>query len=157
MEIEIRRATEADLAAVLSLWQRCYSIPWSETAIRNELFDEGSDLLVATLDGSFAGYALMKGTVDAGELCNIAVEQDLRRGGAGRALVCGLAAEAVRRGYDAIYLEVRASNTAAIALYESVGFVRAGERKNYYRAPREDALLYNYYLKKDDRNEDTQH
>ncbi|MBR0235438.1 MAG: ribosomal protein S18-alanine N-acetyltransferase [Clostridia bacterium] len=146
MEIEIRRATSADLSAVSSLWQRCYSIPWSDAAIENEINDASSVFLVAMAGGALVGYALMKCAVGEGELCNIAVEPEQRRLGAGRALVSELLRVAKSLGLDVVMLEVRASNDAAISLYENAGFERVGMRKNYYRAPREDAYLYNYYL-----------
>ena len=146
MEIEIRRAEEKDLDFIVSLWQKCYSLPWSEALIKKEISLEDSAFFVAESGGAPVGYALMKDAVDAGELCNIAVDASSRRCGAGRALVRAVADEAKRRGYGAVYLEVRASNAAAISLYEDVGFVLVGNRKNYYRAPREDALLYNYYF-----------
>lgn len=149
MEIKIRRAADEDIPFVVDLWQRCYALPWSETAIKNEAADENSALFVALFRDELVGYALLKGAYDRGELCNIAVEPRFRRGGAGSALLREITREAATRGFCAVDLEVRESNAAAISLYEREGFLRVGQRRNYYRAPVENALLYTYNIKKE--------
>ena len=75
------------------------------------------------------------------EILNLAVTPGWRRRGLGRRLV-ETAIEAARAaGATRIFLEVRESNGAALALYAALGFLEAGRRRNYYRAPEEDALI----------------
>ena len=74
-------------------------------------------------------------------MMNIAVHPDFRRQGVARALILALTEELKKRGSHCLTLEVRASNAPAIALYEKLGFSQAGLRKNYYRDPKEDALI----------------
>ena len=85
--------------------------------------------------------------LDEGYITNVAVSPDCRRQGIGRALIAELAERAKRAGLAFVTLEVRASNTPAIALYEGAGFKPVGVRKNFYTAPSEDAVLMTLYLK----------
>ena len=91
-------------------------------------------------DGALLGYAVLSTVLDEGNLDNIAVAPEARRRGVADALlsvVTGFGREHLSR----LMLEVRASNAPAIALYEKYGFAAVGRRKNYYDAPREDAVL----------------
>ena len=99
------------------------------------------------MDGVFAGHVGMLCVLDEGQICNLAVAPAFRRMGVGSALLDALKTEAARRGLAVLMLEVRASNTAAQALYEKSGFERVGVRRGFYANPREDAFLYNLYLK----------
>ena len=74
-------------------------------------------------------------------MMNVAVHPDWRRCGIGRKLIMQLIAQLRSRGSQCLKLEVRISNSGAVALYESLGFCKLGLRKNYYRNPREDALI----------------
>ena len=91
-------------------------------------------------------YGGMLWAPDEGQITNIAVASDARRQGLGRAVLIALIQEARERNCELISLEVRESNTAAIALYESAGFLIAGRRKRFYRAPVEDALVMLLHL-----------
>ena len=90
-----------------------------------------------------AGFALLRCFDDA-ELIRIAVAPKYRRLGYGRKLMDALIKEAADRGIGNIFLEVRRGNAAAIRLYESAGFEQTGVRKDYYHAPKEDALIMRY-------------
>jgi ribosomal-protein-alanine N-acetyltransferase len=144
MNIEIRKidADSAKLAAELE--KMCFSEPWSEKAILEEA--ERGYFIAAYLDGVFAGYAGMTCVLDERDVCNIATVPQFRGMGVGKALTDALIASARESGASVIMLEVRKSNAAAIALYEKAGFTLVGQRKNFYTLPREDALLYNYYI-----------
>ena len=74
-------------------------------------------------------------------MMNIAVHPDYRKQGIGTALIVELIGELELRGSHSLMLEVRASNTPAISVYEKLGFIEVGRRKNYYRNPKEDALI----------------
>ena len=74
-------------------------------------------------------------------MMNIAVHPDYRNQGVATGLIVGLIEELRKRGSHCLTLEVRASNETAIRLYRTLGFQEAGRRRNYYRNPREDALI----------------
>ncbi len=144
MNIEIRKidADSAKLAAELE--KMCFSEPWSEKAILEEA--ERGYFIAAYLEGVFAGYAGMTCVLDERDVCNIATVPQFRGMGVGKALTNALIESAKETGASVVMLEVRKSNSAAIALYEKAGFTLVGQRKNFYCLPREDALLYNYYI-----------
>ena len=102
--------------------------------------------IAAFIDGAFAGYAGMTQVLDERDICNVATVPEFRGKGVGRAIVEALIENARETGASVVMLEVRASNKAAITLYEKAGFSLVGKRKNFYSFPREDALLYNYYI-----------
>lgn len=85
-----------------------------------------------TQNGKMAAFAITQVVLDEATLFNIAVDPDYQRQGLGRALLEHLIDELEKRGVATLWLEVRASNAAAIALYESLGFNEATIRRNYY-------------------------
>ena len=87
------------------------------------------------------GYVGSQTVLDETDMMNIAVHPDYRRRGIAAALIEALVFSLKARGSRSLKLEVRTSNHPAIALYEGMGFVRLGLRKNYYRNPKEDALI----------------
>ena len=89
-----------------------------------------------------AGYIGFLGVLDELEVTNVATHPDYRRRGVGRALVAALLDYAKQGDFRRVSLEVRVSNAAAIALYESLGFTPCGLRKNFYSNPREDGVIY---------------
>ena len=97
-------------------------------------------LIAEAADGGFLGYIGAYTVAGETDIATVAVLPAARGRGVGYALVSALTA----RLPGEIFLEVRRSNAAARALYEKCGFSRCGERKNYYAAPREDALLYRF-------------
>ena len=90
--------------------------------------------------GGLDGYAVCSAVADEGEILNLAVAQERRRKGLGRTLLECCLGWLVERGVATVYLEVRRSNAAAIAMYEGLGFAVSGVRANYYRKPTEDAV-----------------
>ncbi len=132
-----------DLAGVVALEHAVYPFPWSDQIFRDCL-RVGYDCWVIDAGDGVAGYGIM--SMGAGEchILNLCVTPSLRRQGAGRALLTMLLGRARRAGMLHSFLEVRPSNSAAIALYESMGFERIGLRRGYYQAEggREDAIVY---------------
>jgi len=103
----------------------------------------GSSRYFAALDeaGCVIGYGGFSHAADEAEILTVAVAQAFRRRGVARMLLDRMLTESRALGAENVYLEVRASNTAAQALYSRAGFHVIGTRKNYYAHPREDAVL----------------
>lgn len=131
---------------IARLERLCFSHPWSEAALREELENPDAVFLVCLLNGKPAGYAGMHAPAGDCYLDNIAVFPQFRRQGLGAKLLEALEARAVERGGSFLTLEVRPSNREALALYRSRGYSEAGRRKNFYEDPREDALLLTKYF-----------
>ena len=136
----IRMQREHRSGAAL-LERLCFSEPWSETALELLLRDGEAVGFVCERDGAVLAYGGMLIAPFEGQILNIAVHPDARRQGLGEAVLSALVQEAQARTLEAVVLEVRVSNTGAIALYEKAGFARLGTRKSFYRNPVEDALV----------------
>ena len=136
--IEIVRMNESHISAVAELERQNFSDPWPDIAVRGELTNKLALWLVALEDGEVVGYVGSQTVLQEADMMNIAVADSHRRRGIAKMLV-----EELIRQLDAyqLTLEVRASNAPAIALYEALGFQQVGLRKNYYRKPKEDALI----------------
>lgn len=142
MNYQILPMTAAHLPQVAALEKICFPAdPWSLELFQAALDNPNASILLAEgEDGSLLGYAVLSVILDEGNLDNIAVAPATRRRGVADALLDVLTGFG-RENLAALMLEVRASNAPAIALYEKHGFAAVGRRKNYYDAPREDAIL----------------
>ncbi len=140
-QIVIRPAHPADLARVVEIERASFSDPWTLGAFRSALEQERLNFHVALGDGKVVGYAVSWCVIDEAELANLAVLPGLRGRRIGSALLDRAMDDARLAGCVVMHLEVRDSNAAARALYESRGFGMVGRRKGYYRAPVEDALI----------------
>jgi len=136
----IERMNESHVTAVAALEKLCFADPWSENSIASELNNPLALWLVAVEDGFVCGYIGSQSVMGESDMMNVAVHPDHRRRGVGEKLVLALC-DALSRENTSLALEVRASNAPAIALYEKLGFIQVGLRKNYYRNPKEDALI----------------
>lgn len=141
MKYQIVPMDRSHLPQIAALERVCFSSPWSEDLLAQMLYKETASYLVAQgEDGTVLGYAGLDVVLDEGYIDNIAVQPEYRRQGIASALLDTF--EHFGKAHLAfLTLEVRASNTSAIALYQKHGFSQAGLRKNYYAAPKEDALL----------------
>ena len=137
----IVKMNEGHVKAVAELEKICFSDPWSENSVASELKNKLALWLVAEEEGRVAGYIGSQTCGDESDVMNVAVHPDFRRRGIAEALVNGLVEELKAIESHCLTLEVRASNVPAISLYEKLGFAEVGRRKNYYRNPREDALI----------------
>ncbi|MDQ8037664.1 MAG: ribosomal protein S18-alanine N-acetyltransferase [Pedobacter sp.] len=141
-ENSIRRMTAADLPLVLSIEARGHAFPWTEGNFRDGL-ESGYYMVVMEQQGKLIGYGVVQIILDEGHLLNITIDPKLNGRGLGRELLLHLLDHA-RTHTDTLFLEVRPSNSRAIALYQTSGFNEIGLRRNYYPAKdggREDALL----------------
>lgn len=133
--VTIRPMTFEDVPQVMELERTTFPADaWSEGMMRGELADQPRTrhYVVATVEGEIVAYAGLAAAGDQADVQTIAVRPELRRAGIGGALMTELLAEAVRRGAECVFLEVRADNPPAQAMYESFGFDRIGVRRRYY-------------------------
>ena len=103
--------------------------------------------LVAERDGAICGYVGSQTVLGESDVMNVAVLPTSRGGGVATALMRQLMAQLRANGSGKLLLEVRESNLPARGLYAKLGFEEVGRRKNYYRDPREDALILSVSLK----------
>jgi len=139
MMIEVMNSDH--VAQIAALEKICFSDPWSERSIASELDNKLAFWLVAAEGEQVAGYIGSQTVLDETDMMNVAVHPDFRRLGIAEALVNELVENLKKMGSHCLTLEVRASNAPAISLYEKLGFHEIGRRRNYYRNPREDALI----------------
>jgi len=138
--ITVRRLSLADLPQVMLIERRSFSAPWSLAMFGLEVSKASGISLVALQGERIVGYLVCSRYADVWHVMNVAADLDVRRRGIGTALVRELFERADRPG--ARYtLEVRPSNTSAVAMYDRLGFGSAGRRPGYYHDTREDALI----------------
>ncbi len=144
--IQIVQLTRENLSDVVRIEARSFSQPWSREIFVRELKNRWSTGFVAYLPGAdgrrwAAGYVVAWLVVGEVHILNLAVDPSARRRGVGRALMIHVLRTFAGKGATKATLEVRRSNVGAQALYESLGFVRAGVRKGYYSDDGEDAFV----------------
>jgi ribosomal-protein-alanine N-acetyltransferase len=137
--VEIRRLTYADLPQVVAIERRAFTTPWSLAMFVLELSKPSGICLAAEVESELVGYIICSRYDTVWHVMNVAVDTDRRRRGIATALIGALLE---RVGDDAqVTLEVRRSNTGALALYERFGFRSAGVRPRYYADNGEDAVI----------------
>lgn len=139
--IEYLTMTADHVNSVAGLEKLCFSDPWSENSVRSELDNPLSFWIVAVDGQQLAGYVGSQSVLGEADMMNLAVDPAYRRRGIAEKLVETLISGLKAREVHCLTLEVRASNTAAITLYEKLGFGSVGRRPGYYRHPKEDALI----------------
>ncbi len=139
--IQIRRMTAKDVSAVARIEQTIFSEPWSADSFRKGIEAQSDIYLVAEEDGEILGYCGLWGVIDEGQITNVAVAPEYRRRGVAEKMLRELMQQAAEMRFTEFTLEVRVSNTPAIALYHKLGFHDAGIRKDFYAKPREDAII----------------
>jgi tRNA threonylcarbamoyl adenosine modification protein TsaD/ribosomal-protein-alanine acetyltransferase len=140
-DTRLRDMTAADIAQVLEIERASFPTPWSEGMFTHELVASGRSWIVADRQGEVVGYAGVMVVYGDAHIMNLAVKEDARRSGIGRVLFDELRSRAIQLGGDILTLEVRPSNDAAIALYESEGLKVIGMRPGYYADTGEAALI----------------
>lgn len=139
--MEIVPMTEEHTAALAELETLCFSRPWSQGALEEEIGNPDACFFVALEGETVLGYAGMHCAWGECYMDDIAVFPEHRGKGIATALLNALLEEAGRRGGEFLSLEVRPSNTGAVRLYEKLGFREEGRRKNFYADPLEDGLI----------------
>jgi ribosomal-protein-alanine N-acetyltransferase len=147
MAFELRAATSDDLDAIMALETATFgSDAWSADSMASELASEHTYYLFAfepdapDVLAGYGGLLAPRGSGD-GDIQTLAVAEGARRRGLGRELVTNLIAEAATRGADEVFLEVRADNPNARALYDSLGFEQIAVRAKYYQPDGVDAQI----------------
>ena len=141
--VTVRRMQKEDLDRVSQIESECFSTPWSRNAFEDILDNPSALYMVAEENGYIIGNCGIIAAVGEGDICNVAVDKDFRKRGVGEKLVSEVMKAASKElNVEAFTLEVRASNKAAISLYEKLGFVSEGIRPGFYTAPREDAMIF---------------
>lgn len=136
--VPLDRSTVPDVAAIE---RECFSQPWSEDMIAEELYNDNASYIVAVAeDGTVVGYAGLQAVLDEGYITNIAVKAQYREQGVASELLTAFLRFAETR-LAFLTLEVRVSNQKAINLYLKHGFTQVGRRKDFYQSPKEDAIL----------------
>lgn len=151
--MRIRDARAGDAGAIGALERQCFADPWPEEAVA--AYINGGNCLMLCAEGEGAegeggellGYVGMQHVLDEGYIGNVCTAPQHRRRGVARALLAELESRSRRLGLAFLTLEARASNAAAIALYEGAGYERVGTRPGYYQHPAEDAVIMTLFLK----------
>lgn len=137
----IREMTPADLSEVVEIEQQLFTQPWSRQGFLSSLQQQDTLYLVAQQDGKVAGYCGLLQSFDEADITNVAVHPEYRRLGIACQMLEQLMEQGGTRGIQRYTLEVRVSNTAAVKLYQKLGFASVGIRKNFYAFPTEDAMI----------------
>ncbi len=138
---EIVPMNREHIGQIAEIENECFSTPWSEQALTDELTNENAHFLTAVFDKRVIGYIGVIEICGEADITNVAVTTTYRRLGIAEKLLKSAEDGAKERKCESITLEVRISNKAAISLYEKNGYKQAGIRKGFYDKPKEDALL----------------
>lgn len=139
--LQIHDMQKENLEQIAEIEKASFSMPWSVKSFEETLDNPNAFYIVAEEEGQVAGYCGAYLILDEADVNQVAVVSSRRNQGIGRKVMEALLEKLEQAGADAVTLEVRKSNRAAIALYESLGFVTEGIRKNFYEKPVEDALI----------------
>ncbi len=146
--LNLRPMREEDLRQVLAIEQVAYPFPWT-LGIFQDCLRVGYCCWVVVLDKRVIGYGVMSVVIDESHILNLCIHPEWQGRGLGRKLIQRLLKVARQHGAETAFLEVRESNLAALALYDKLGFMEIGRRRDYYPAAddeREDALVMSLEL-----------
>lgn len=143
-EIEISECSFESVKAIADIEKACFSVPWSENAIKESL-EAGTHFYSAQTEKDIVGYMGISKICDEGYVTNIAVLPEYRRKGIAKKLI-EYVIDFFKNDLRFISLEVRVSNSAAISLYNKLGFKQVGLRKQFYTNPKEDAYILTKYF-----------
>ena len=144
-DVNIREWTENDVGAAALIERACFAEPWTMDVIRQSLTVPHFYGFVLEADGEIVGYACGSSLFEDAELMRIAVLPKCRGLGYGRLLLDRFIEGASARGAERMFLEVRASNTAALGLYTSSGFEKNRLRKRYYPDGEDGIEMLNHF------------
>ena len=138
------------LPQIAELERACFSVPWSENMLAEELDNPLASFIVALGDnGQVLGYAGLAVVAGEGYIDNVAVREEYRRQGIAQDLLTVFLRFGTAHGLRFLSLEVRASNEPAKRLYMKHGFAQVGRRPGYYDQPKEDAIIMTRFFKEE--------
>ena len=146
-QLTFRKMTMDDVETVAAIEFESFSLPWTLEDFWYETIRKDSISIVAELDGQIVAYACVWISFDEADVANIAVDEKFRERGIGTKLFAEIIRLVKLRGVNALTLEVRVSNTAAIKLYENFGLRSVGRRKGYYEDGEDALIMWNTDLK----------
>ena len=141
-ELFFRPITVEKCSDIAALEAQCFSQPWSLMSFVEMVgLDYVQTVAALDKDGIVCGYALASLVLDTGEILNIATHPCMRGQGIGKAMLTYIHREICKKGCGECFLEVREHNAPAIMLYEKMGYFPISVRKNYYKNPKENAII----------------
>ncbi len=135
--IEIQKFSKEHIKDILKIEQLCFSVPWGENELCEELNNQCAKFYVAIKEKKVVGYVGLYVVCNEGDVARVAVLPEYRRYGIAKALL----EKSFKDELNSVFLDVRESNVPAKELYKSLGFEEIGIRKNYYSNPAENAVL----------------
>lgn len=146
MNITISPMAKAHIKGIAEIEKQCFSKPWSENGIMAELTNPTAIFFVAHQNEQPVGYIGVHAVQDEGYIANLAVLPEFRKNGIAGTLLDTVIGLAMGMQLAFLSLEVRISNTAAIALYKKYEFIVNGRRNGFYSQPKEDAYIMTLHL-----------
>ena len=141
-QTKIRQCARRDVESILQILAEApEAAAWSVAAVEEALHGDENLFLVAETAAELAAFAIARLIAGEAEILNFAVKKTYRRQGIGRALIQRLLDELHQHSATSVFLEVRESNTAAVAFYRKLGFQSVGRRPAYYQQPDEAAII----------------
>ncbi len=140
-DLNILKMAECHIKELALIERECFSTPWTEKGLYDELSNPNARFYVAIVGGAVAGYIGAHNIIGEVYITNVAVNSTFRRKGVAENLVKYLISVSEAENADFVTLEVRESNLPARSLYEKMGFDVVGNRKDFYEQPRENAIL----------------
>lgn len=151
MKISFRTVGPAAAKLLAELHGESFATRWSETDFSGMLAVPGTSAIIASSQNNPMGFVLFRRAADEAEILTICTRPTFRQKGHGKLLVRHLESFLKNEGVNSLFIEVAVSNHAALALYVSSGFHKAGERKNYYKrgdGSQENALVMRKRLRR---------
>jgi len=141
VELQIKPLTEEYVDQVCVLEEEAFSMPWHRESFLDMLLNKDACYLVGLMEEEVVASCGLRNIVGDGEITNVVTKSSARGRGIGEQMLLKLLEEGTAMGVEAFTLEVRKRNDVAIHLYEKLGLVTEGVRKNFYEDPTEDALI----------------
>lgn len=138
-------AENSHLDTIVEMEKEYFADSWSENSVKLQI--ENQKVIVLKFGEFILGYCIFMVAADEGEILRIATLKNIRKAGLGKKLLTSVISEMKESGINEVFLEVRAENESAIALYKSIGFSEIGIRKGYYKDNNEDAKLFKLEIK----------
>ena len=139
--MDFRRSIPADATGIARLEEEIFSDAWSYRDIQDLICTEGAMCFSAVDEGEVVAYVIGRLIAPEGEIYRVAVKPERRKRGIGYRLLDYAVKTSRGKGLERLFLEVRSHNIPAINLYKAYGFAEIGIRKNYYKDPKDDAIV----------------